>query len=98
STSALISGVKNFVSSGTSFVRGLPLSQVKSAKANGCAFSGFTVPVACFSVACCRTPTAVATLVPPGDAGSAEAALEAAVGSAPPVPTEADEELELAGA
>ena len=40
-----ISGVKNFVSSGTSFVRGLPFSHVKSAKANGCAFSGFTVPV-----------------------------------------------------
>jgi len=30
-----ISGVKYFVSSGEDFVRGLPVSQVQSAKANG---------------------------------------------------------------
>jgi len=40
-TSALISGVKNFVSIGDSLVRALPVSQVKSANANGSAFPGF---------------------------------------------------------
>src|SRR5580704_17418040 len=39
--SALISGVKNFVSMGDSLVRALPVSHVKSANANGSAFAGF---------------------------------------------------------
>src|SRR5215472_6550844 len=39
-TSARISVVKNFVSSGTSLVRAFPLSQVKSANAKGSAFGG----------------------------------------------------------
>src|SRR5882762_7062941 len=89
--SALISGVKNFVSSGTSFVRGLPFSHVKLAKAKGCAFSGFTVPVAFIAIACGSTLAAVAVLVTPGDAGSGEAALGMAIR------VEADEESELVG-
>src|SRR5262252_5960767 len=46
-TSARISGVKNFVSSGTSLVRAFPFSQVKSANANGSAFAGFPPTASC---------------------------------------------------
>src|SRR5260221_9170577 len=79
-----------------SFVRALPLSQVKSAKANGWAFSGFAVPVAPFSIACGWTPATVADLVTLEDAGSAEVQLEAA-GPTPPAPVGAGEELALDG-
>src|SRR5215469_13009716 len=38
--SALISGVKNFVSKGRSFARGVPFSQVQSANAKGSGLAG----------------------------------------------------------
>src|SRR6267143_854880 len=50
--SARISGVKNFVSIGDSFVRALPFNQVKSANANGSVAGGFTAPLFPFSAAC----------------------------------------------
>src|SRR6266849_9243057 len=53
--SALISGVKNFVSIANSFVRALPFSQVKSAKAKGSAFAPLAAPDLPFSVACALT-------------------------------------------
>src|SRR5712692_7250911 len=52
STSARISGVKNLVSIGDSFVRALPVSQVKSANANGSVAGAFAAPDLPFSVAC----------------------------------------------
>src|SRR5260370_4417251 len=52
STSALISGVKNFVSVANSFVRAFPFSQVKSANANGSAFGTLAVSGLPFSAAC----------------------------------------------
>src|SRR6266481_2042924 len=52
STSARISGVKNFVSIGDSFVRALPFNQVKSANAKGSAGGVFAEPGLPFSVAC----------------------------------------------
>src|SRR5260370_4742370 len=52
STSARISGVKNFVSIGDSLVRALPFNQVKSANANGSAFGTLAVSGLPFSVAC----------------------------------------------
>src|ERR1700722_2048806 len=42
--SARISGVKNFVSIGESFVRAFPFSQVQSAYANGSAGAAFVAP------------------------------------------------------
>src|ERR1700704_6805550 len=53
--SARISGVKNFVSIGDSFVRALPVSQVKSANAKGSAAGDFAAPDLPFSVACALT-------------------------------------------
>src|SRR5713101_10188672 len=50
--SARISGVKNFVSIGDSFVRALPFNQVKSANANGSVGGVFAAPLFPFSVAC----------------------------------------------
>src|SRR5229473_5818075 len=50
--SARISGVKNFVSIGDSFVRALPFNQVKSANANGSVAGVFAAPLFPFSVAC----------------------------------------------
>src|SRR5260370_41495898 len=49
--SALISGVKNFVSIGDSLVRALPFSQVKSAKENGSGAGVLAAPDLPFSVA-----------------------------------------------
>src|SRR5215470_16110774 len=40
--SALISGVKNFVSKGRSFARGVPFSQVQSANAKGSGLAGIS--------------------------------------------------------
>src|SRR6267142_6638160 len=55
--SALISGVKNFVSIAKSLVRALPFSQVKSANAKGSAFCGGA------ALACsCDFVTAAATV------------------------------------
>src|SRR5260370_36317101 len=51
-TSARISGGKNFVSIGHSFVRALPFNQVKSANAKGSAGGVFAEPGLPFSVAC----------------------------------------------
>src|SRR3982074_391970 len=66
--SARISGVKNFVSIGDSFVRALPVSQVKSANANGSATGGFAAPDLPFSVAfratAARTFSVGMTLLP----------------------------------
>src|SRR5229473_4556164 len=50
--SALISGVKNFVSIANSFVRAFPFNQVKSANANGSVDCAFAAPDLPFSVAC----------------------------------------------
>src|SRR5258708_9138168 len=50
--SARISGVKNFVSMGDSFVRALPFNQVKSANANGSVAGVFAAPLFPLSVAC----------------------------------------------
>src|SRR5260370_7732686 len=50
--SARISGVKNFVFIGDSFVRALPFNQVKAANANGSVGGVFAAPLFPFSVAC----------------------------------------------
>src|SRR5260221_8013078 len=55
--SALISGVKNFVSMAKSLVRALPFSQVKSANAKGSAFcGGATLACSCDFVTAAATP------------------------------------------
>jgi len=59
------SGVKNFVSIGDSFVRALPLSHVKSAKAKGSVAGAFATPDLPFSVAC--GPTAARKRSPETD-------------------------------
>src|SRR6202012_1183473 len=82
--SARISGVKNFVSSGTSFVRAFPLSHVQSANANGSAFLGFAgscVPSAA-AAAGSASPTAAAEAASPVEVDAASVAAEPELDSA----------------
>src|SRR5438132_11325435 len=76
------------------FGPGISIQPVKSANANGCAFSVFAVPLALFSG---ETPATVPVLVMPRDSRSRAVTLATEVGPAMGLAVDAADESEPAG-